>query len=249
MIIVDTALAARVRQGNPIRVALVGAGFSGRTVAYQIITGFPGLRLVAIANRTLDRAREAYALAGVPELVEATSPTQLEQAMARGQSAVTTDPSLLCEAQGIEAIIETTGTVEFGARVVLDAVHHGKHVVLLNAELDATLGPVLKARADQAGVIISNTDGDEPGVAMNLARYVRSIGLEPVVAGNLKGLYDPYRTPDTQAAFAAQHGQKATSMTSFADGTKLSMELTVLANALGFGVGKRDGGLLGWRPS
>jgi len=28
-------------------------------------------------------------------------------------------------------------------------------------------------------------------------------------------------------------------MTSFADGTKLSMELTVLANALGFGVGKR----------
>ena len=67
MIIVDTALAARVRQGNPIRVALVGAGFSGRIVAYQIITGFPGLRLVAIANRTVDRANEAYARAGVLE--------------------------------------------------------------------------------------------------------------------------------------------------------------------------------------
>jgi predicted homoserine dehydrogenase-like protein len=105
--------------------------------------------------------------------------------------------------------------------------------------LDATLGPILKAHADRAGVIYSNSDGDEPGVAMNQIRFVRSIGLTPVVAGNLKGLYDPYRTPETQRGFAEKAGQKATTMTSFADGTKLSMELTVLANATGFGVGRR----------
>jgi predicted homoserine dehydrogenase-like protein len=118
-------------------------------------------------------------------------------------------------------------------------VQHGKHVILINAELDATLGPVLKTHADRAGVVYTNTDGDEPGVAMNMIRFVRSIGLTPMVAGNLKGLYDPYRTPQTQRAFAEAHGQKPTTMASFADGTKLSMELTVLANATGFRVAKR----------
>ena len=119
------------------------------------------------------------------------------------------------------------------------AVEHGKHIILMNVELDATLGPILKAHADRAGVVYSNSDGDEPGVAMNMLRFVKSIGLRPMVAGNLKGLYDRYRTPETQRGFAEAHNQKATTMTSFADGTKLSMELTVLANATGFRVARR----------
>jgi predicted homoserine dehydrogenase-like protein len=88
-------------------------------------------------------------------------------------------------------------------------------------------------------VILTGADGDEPGVAMNLLRFVRSIGLEPVLAGNIKGFYDPYRTPATQAEFAAATGQNAHMVTSFADGTKLSLETTLVANATGFAVRKR----------
>ncbi len=105
--------------------------------------------------------------------------------------------------------------------------------------MDATVGPILKMYADDHGVVYSNTDGDEPGVASNLARFVKTIGLEVVGAGNLKGFYDVHRTPDTQREFAEKNNQKPHMMTSFVDGTKLSMELTVLANGLGFGVGKR----------
>jgi predicted homoserine dehydrogenase-like protein len=129
--------------------------------------------------------------------------------------------------------------VEFGARVAVDAIRHRKHVVLVNAELDSTVGPILKFYADRAGVVITNTDGDEPGVAMTLLRYVKSVGLRPVAAGNLKGLIDPYRTPETQREFAAKYNQDAAKVTSFADGTKLSMEATILANASGFRVGQR----------
>jgi predicted homoserine dehydrogenase-like protein len=93
--------------------------------------------------------------------------------------------------------------------------------------------------ADRAGVVITNTDGDEPGVAMTLLRYLRSVGMRPVAAGNLKGLIDRYRTPETQKAFAAQYNQDARKVTSFADGTKLSMEAAILANATGFTVGQR----------
>ena len=73
----------------------------------------------------------------------------------------------------------------------------------MNAELDATLGPILKARAEEAGVIYSNADGDEPGLLLNLIRHVRTIGYQPVMAGNLKGFLDRYRTAETQRGLHA----------------------------------------------
>ena len=239
LILVDKALAERQQKGNPVRVAIVGAGYSGRNIAYQIVKSFPGLRLVAIANRTLAAAGEAYSSAGVTDVRVVENQNALEQTIRDERVAVTDDAAVVCEAEGIDAVVEATGTIEFGAGVVMRDVEHGKHAILMNVELDATLGPILKAYADRAGVVYSNSDGDEPGVAMNMIRFVKSIGLKPMLAGNLKGLYDPYRTPETQRAFAESHNQKATTMTSFADGTKLSMELTVLANATGFRVGKR----------
>jgi len=118
-------------------------------------------------------------------------------------------------------------------------------VVLMNAELDSTVGPILKVHADRNGVVITNTDGDEPGVAMNLYRFVKTVGYRPVAAGNFKGMIDPYRTPETQKGFAEKYNQKPRMITSFADGTKLSMEAAILANATTFRVAKR--GMYGYR--
>ena len=239
MLIVDKALRKRLEAGNPIRVGMIGAGYSGRNITYQILKSFPAIRLVAIANRTVETAEKVYKACGVEHVTTVATAAQLDSAITDGEYAVTGDPKVLCEAEGVEAIIEATGTIEFGSTVVLHAIEGGKHTVLMNVELDATVGPMLKVYADRAGVVLSNADGDEPGVAMNMYLFVESIGLRPVVAGNLKGLYDKYRTPETQMEFARKHNQKPETMTSFADGTKLSMELTVLANATGFGVAKR----------
>ncbi len=63
--------------------------------------------------------------------------------------------------------------------VILEAFKHGKDVVLLNAEIDATIGPILQVYAAKHGVILSACDGDEPGVQMNLFRWVRGLGLIP----------------------------------------------------------------------
>ena len=239
MIIVDAALERREREGRPIRVGLVGAGYMGRGIALEILTSVGGMRLAAIANRTPSEAVRAYRNAGVDTVTTVDSVARLERAISAGQYAVTDDPLLVCRAEGIDAIIECTGEVEFGAQVTLAAIEHGKHVILMNAELDATVGPILKVYADRNGVVITNTDGDEPGVAMNLYRFVKMIGYRPVAAGNFKGMIDPYRTPDTQKTFAEKHHQKPRMITSFADGTKLSMEATILANATGFRVARR----------
>ena len=98
---------------------------------------------------------------------------EAEEAIARGMPVLTDDPSVLTACDAIDVLVEVTGTVEAAAGVVLEAFEHGKHVVLVNAELDSLIGPILKAKADQAGVVVTHTDGDEPGVAMTLLRYLR----------------------------------------------------------------------------
>ena len=237
--IVDTALGQREATGQPIRVGMVGAGASGRAIALQLGTPVAGIRLVAIANRTPEHAERAFREAGIAAWRRAESVREAESAIGKGFSVVTDDPSVLTACDAIDVLVEVTGTIEAAAGVVLDAFDHGKHVVLVNAELDSLLGPILKARADRAGVVVTHTDGEEPGVAMTLLRYLRSLGLRPVAAGNIKGMVDHHRTPDTQRAFAEKHDQNAKKVTSFADATKLSMETTVLANATGFHAGRR----------
>lgn len=236
---VDTALRLREDAGQPVCVALIGAGATGRAIALQLGTPVPGIRIAGIANRTPSHAERAFREAGITEWSTSDDPSAVEASIRRGRPVLTDDASLLVRSPSVDVVVEVTGTVEFAAEITLDAIEHRKHTVIVNAELDSTIGPILKARADAAGVVLTNTDGDEPGVAMTLFRYLRTLGLRPVAAGNIKGMVDYYRNPDTQRAFAEQNDQDVRKVTSFADATKLSMETTVLANATGFGVGQR----------
>lgn len=244
MIIIDRALQARAAAGNPIKVGMIGAGFMGRGIANQIVNSVPGMELVAISNRQIGAAKQAYSEAGIEDIQVVATVSELEDAIANGKYAVTEDAKLLCRAEGIDALIEVTGAVEFGAQIVMEAIAHCKHVIMMNAELDGTIGPILKVYADKAGVILSACDGDQPGVQMNLYRFVKSIGLTPLLCGNIKGLQDPYRNPTTQEGFAKRWGQKPHMVASFADGSKISFEQAIVANATGMKVAKR--GMLGY---
>jgi predicted homoserine dehydrogenase-like protein len=232
-------LQRREAERRPIRVGVVGAGATGRAIALQLGTPVPGIRLAGMANRTPKHAERAFREAGIREWQAADTVSEAQVKISKGIPVITDDPHVLTQCNAIDLIVEVTGSVDFGASVALDAIGHAKPVVLVNAELDSLLGPILKAKADEAGVVITHTDGDEPGVAMTLFRYVQTVGLRPVAAGNIKGMVDYYRTPDTQREFAAKHDQDVRKVTSFADATKLSMETTVLANATGFGVARR----------
>lgn len=238
-------LQARESEHRPIRVGVIGAGATGRAIALQLGTPVPGMRIVGISNRTPEHGERAFKEAGIRQWEAAGNAADAASRIARGIPVLTDDPQVLTHCDAVDLIVEVTGTVDFGASVALDAFAQGKHVVLVNAELDSLIGPILKTKADAAGVVLSHTDGDEPGVAMTLVRYVQSVGLKPVAAGNIKGMVDYYRTPETQKDFAARNDQDVRKVTSFADATKLSMETTVLANATGFGVARR--GMVGPR--
>lgn len=240
MIIVDTILQQREEKGDPIKVGLIGAGNMGKMIALELLDPpMMGTRLVAIANRTVSKAEDAYRQAKVDGTVRADSVQALEAAISRNQPVVTDDALALCEAGNIDVIIDATGQLEFGAHIAMKAIGAGKHVVLMNAELDATVGPILKVYADRQGVTYTFTDGDEPGVAMNLYRFLDLVGYKPVMMGQIKGFLNRYRNPETQQEFAQTHGQTPAIVASFADGTKLCLESNLMANATGFRVATR----------
>ena len=239
MIIVDQLLQDRAANNNPIVVGMVGAGAMAGGVALQLLKYCPGFHLAGVSNRTTEKAEALYRNSGVSTLSYPNNQNEVDEAIKAGKHCVVNDPSLLCQCPHIDVILEVTGAVEFGAHVVVDAIEHHKHVVMMNAELDSTVGPVLKTMADKKGVVITNVDGDQPGVLMNLYRFVKGIGVKPVLCGNIKGLQDPYRTPTTQKSFAERWKQSAPMVTSFADGTKISFEQALVANATGMRVGKR----------
>src|SRR6267142_444879 len=239
MIIVDKALEARAEQGNPIKVAILGGGFMAQGLTNQIVNSVPGMSMVAIYSRKPHKAIHVLNYSGLENPIEATAQSQLDDAIRDGKPVFTQDVMLLARSEQVDLIVDTTGSVEFGAHVLLEAFRYGKDVVLMNAELDATIGPILQTYADKHGVILSACDGDEPGLQMNLYRWVKGLGLTPRVMGNIKGLQDPYRNPSTQKEFAEKWGQNPAMVTSFADGSKISFEQAIVANATGFVVRSR----------
>jgi predicted homoserine dehydrogenase-like protein len=239
MIIVDRALKARQEQNRPIRVGMVGAGFMGRGLANQIANSVPGMRMAAIYNRRPERALDVYRFAGCEDAKTVSTQATLNEAVDRGLPAVSEDPHFICRCPQVDVVVDVTGSLEFSARVILDALAHGKPVVLMNAEVDATIGPILRVFAKKHGQIVSACDGDEPGLQMNLVRWVTGLGLTVRVVGNVKGLQDPYRNPTTQKAWAERWAQNPAMVTSFADGSKISFEQSIVANAAGFRVRSR----------
>jgi predicted homoserine dehydrogenase-like protein len=239
MLLVDTALKAAEAEGRPIRVGIVGAGFMSQGLANQIAHSTPGMRIVAVSNRKPERALHVLRYAGFEDARLLDTQSRFDAEIASGRPAATQDMLLPCRSEHVDVIVDATGSVEFGAQVAMEAFKHGKDVVLMNAELDATIGPILQVYARKYGVILSACDGDEPGVQMNLCRWVKGLGLIPRVIGNIKGLQDPYRNPTTQKGFAEQWGQNPAMVTSFADGSKISFEQAIVANATGFKVKSR----------
>ncbi len=239
MLGLDTKLAELEKNNTPIRVGLIGAGTAARSFANQLLKMRNGMRLSAIANRRVSQAQKLLDECGTSDTVEPQTQIDFDIAVGQEKVAVTNNSRFIYESNVIDVVVEATGTIEYAAHIVLSAIQNKKHVVLINAELDTTLGPILKVYADKANVVYTQADGDQPAVLANLYREVKLLGLTPVLAGNIKSLIDPYRTPATQKNWATANSQKPYIATTFADGTKISQEMATVANAIGFKVGKR----------
>jgi predicted homoserine dehydrogenase-like protein len=229
-------LAARLEgRGRPVVIGLAGAGQMGTDMVVQVAL-MPGLAIGAIAEVRPQAAIAAALMAGHAreDIVEATSAGAIDRAIEAGKIAVTPDLAALAAAGRIDVVIDATGNPNIGATFALDAIAHGKPLVMLNVEADITIGRYLKAQAAKAGVVYSLAAGDEPAATMEIIRFARSLGLEIVAAG--KGKNNPLRFDARPADYeeeARARRMNARMLVEFVDGSKTMIEMVAIANATG----------------
>jgi len=229
----------RHAQGKPLRVGLIGAGKFGSMFLSQVRTT-AGMHLIAVADLSPERARQA--LAGVgwpPERIAAPS---LAEAARQGSTHVTDDALRMIAAPEVEIVIDATGSPSAGIRHVLACCAHGKHIVMVNVEADALAGPLLARKAREAGIVYSLAYGDQPALICEMVDWARASGFEVVAAGKGTKYLPAFHasTPDTvwqhyglSAEDAKIGGMNAQMFNSFLDGTKSAIEMAAVANATG----------------
>jgi predicted homoserine dehydrogenase-like protein len=231
-------LADRAAERGDVAVAVVGTGFMGRGLVQQISLT-RGMRVALVVARRPEIGVEICAAAGLAEPVVGDDPTSLAAAIADGVPAVTRDPAATGELDTIEVVVEATGALEYGARLILGALKAGKDVVSLNAELDATIGHLLHAEAERTGAVYSIADGDQPGVLLRQIEFVAGMGLEIVAAVNCKRNLDVHQNPDDSRPYAERDRTSVSMTTAFGDGTKMQIENAVVANLTGLAPDRR----------
>lgn len=226
-----TKLAARVAAGNPIRVALIGAGKFGSMFLSQIPT-IPGLEVSTIADLDPDRAKATCRLVGWDP-----------QRIARTQ--FTDQTREACTHQAIELVVEATGDPTAGIAHALAAIEAHKHIVMVNVEADVLVGPLLAAKAEAAGVVYSMAYGDQPALIAEMVDWARSAGFAVAAAGKGTKYLPLYHTvtPDEvwshyglKPEEAKAAGMNPQMFNSFLDGTKSAIEMAAVANACGLDV-------------
>ncbi|MBR5995318.1 MAG: NAD(P)-binding domain-containing protein [Eubacteriaceae bacterium] len=236
MLNINTKLKALEEQGRRIRVGLVGAGQMGTGLISQI-SGMKGICVVITADHHPEKAVKAYQAAGIPVEMIKTVDTmnEAEAAVKSGSFAVTADYEILCRCGQVDVVIDATGNTDSGAMIAPLAIENGKHIVMLNVEADATVGAILKQRADAAGVIYTASSGDEPGAIKELYDFADALGYEILVIGKGKNNSPDYEcNPDTVRAEAVRRGISPNMLTSFKDCTNTMIEMSSISNATGF---------------
>ncbi|MGR3572596.1 NAD(P)H-dependent oxidoreductase [Brevirhabdus sp.] len=223
--------AERAREGDPVRAGLIGAGKFGSMFLSQVPT-IEGLELTAIADLDTDRARAACRAVGWDE--------------ARVEAVRFTDSGAdLAAMDGVDVVIEATGSPRAGLAHARVAIGAGKHIVMVNVEADVLAGAALAQQARAAGVVYSMAYGDQPALVCEMVDWARAAGFRVAAAGKGTKYLPEYHavTPDDVWSHygltpeeAARAGMNPQMFNSFLDGTKSAIEMAAIANATGLTV-------------
>ncbi|MSS77739.1 NAD(P)-dependent oxidoreductase [Anaerococcus sp. AGMB00486] len=214
-------LKKREEEKNPIKVGVIGAGQMGRGMIAQIST-IPGMIVTGISDLNLEaanKARDAFNK-NLDNKVDILTSTDYRDVINNDE---------------VEVVVEATGVTEVGAKVCLESLLAKKNLVLLNVEIDITIGSIMKKLFDSAGLVYTGSNGDEPAEVVKLYEFAKAMGMEVLVAGKGKNnKLKVHANPDTSREEADRKNMNPHMLTAFQDGTKTMAEMNLLSNAIGF---------------
>lgn len=214
-------LKMREKEGNPIKVGVIGAGQMGFGMISQI-SSIPGMIVAGISDIHLDNAQKA-------------KDAYLYSSQIKNDVLISTDFKEIINSDKVEIIVDATGVPEVGAQISLETLLAKKHLVLLNVEVDITVGPLMNRLFKSANLVYTGSDGDEPAATTELYEFAKTMGMEVLVAGKGKNnKLRPEANPGTCQAEADSKHMSSHMLAAFQDGTKTMAEMNLLSNAIGF---------------
>ncbi|MDF1962940.1 NAD(P)H-dependent oxidoreductase [Priestia megaterium] len=214
-------LLERERANEPIKVGVIGAGQMGFGMIGQI-SRIPGMSVTGISDINVEAAQRA-------------ADYYNSQADKKESIIVSNDFRQVIQSQNVEVIVDATGVPEVGANISLEAFRSKKHLVLLNVEVDITIGPVMHQMFKNAGLVYTGSAGDEPAATLELFEFAKTMGMEVLVAGKGKNnKLNVTANPSTAKEEADKKKMSSHMLAAFQDGTKTMAEMNLLSNAIGF---------------
>ncbi len=213
-----------------ISVAIIGIGSIGKGLVYQV-HATPGMKPVALADIFIEKAIECAKWLKLDYRV-VNNLDDLDHAIQNGMVAVTDKGELLAASGLVDVLVESSNAVLQGALHAREAIRNQHHVVMMNFEAEMMYGPLLLQEAQRHGVVYTCADGDQPTVIKKMIDEIELWGLDIVMAGNIKNYLDRYTDPVKIAPEADKRTLDHKMCSSYTDGTKLCVEMAVLANAI-----------------
>jgi predicted homoserine dehydrogenase-like protein len=192
------------------KVGVIGSGFIAEGVA-KLLHDNPKYTLTKVLTRTDINSREDYPL----------------------QEYLTNDLEELIESSDL--IVESSGDTIYAADTINRIFEAGIPVVTMNAEFQATVGSYFVDKG-----LLTEAEGDQPGVLAMLHEEVTTMGFKPLVYGNIKGFLNHTPTLEDMTYWGNRSGISLDMVTSFTDGTKVQIEQTLVANGLGATIAQDD---------
>lgn len=221
-----------VENGNA-PVAIIGAGYVATGVIH-VLSATPAVVPALVINRDVSKAVAAFQAQGIDadDIVVSNDIATLSAALASNRAAVSQDYSVIIDLP-INVVIEATGAIDYGTRVILSMLDAGKDVISYNAEADALLGWTFHKRARENSVLYTIADGDQPGAMLRLKQEIEAMGFSTTALLNCKRHLNVHQNPESGSGYSARDTTSSHMTTAFGDGTKMQVEQAVVANITG----------------
>lgn len=217
-----------------INIAIIGMGSMGKGLLYQCSVT-PGTRCVAIADIKLDKAIACAEQMEIKYRIVRNAEAMCD-AIREGVLALCEDGGLLARCELVNVLIESSNSIIAAAEFAVTALTHRKCLILMNSEIDLLFGPYFMRLAQDHGAVYSSCGGDQHGVIKHLIDDIQLWGFKLVMAGNIKGFLDRYSNPTKIIPEADKRRLDYKMATAYTDGTKLCVEMALVANAYGLSV-------------
>ena len=142
---------------------------------------------------------------------------------------LTNDLEVLIEKSDL--IVECSGDAIYATQTIDKILKANIPVVTMNSEFHVTTGSYFVDKG-----LVTEAEGDQPGVQAILHEEAVEMGFKPVVYANIKGFLNENPTREEMTYWGNKSNLSLEMVTSFTDGTKVEIEQVLVANGLGAGI-------------